>query len=135
LRREIYGPAVLAVRCADAKELRAVLAALAGHLTGTVHEAGDDLAAHADVVALLQQRVGRLIANGVPTGVEVCGAMVHGGPYPASTDARYSAVGVTSIARWTRPQCWQDWPAAALPPELRDDNPLGIARIVDGVRC
>ncbi|MCA3008007.1 MAG: aldehyde dehydrogenase (NADP(+)) [Phycisphaerales bacterium] len=135
LRREIYGPAVLAVRCADAKELRAVLAALEGHLTGTVHEAGDDLAAHADVVALLQQRVGRLIANGVPTGVEVCGAMVHGGPYPASTDARYSAVGVTSIARWTRPQCWQDWPAAALPPELRDDNPLGIARIVDGVRC
>ncbi|MFO0392744.1 MAG: aldehyde dehydrogenase (NADP(+)) [Planctomycetota bacterium] len=134
LRREIYGPAVLAVRCADAKELREVLAALDGHLTGTVHEAGDDLASHCDVVALLQQRVGRLIANGVPTGVEVCGAMVHGGPYPASTDARFSAVGVTSIARWTRPQCWQDWPAAALPPELRDDNPLGIARIVDGVR-
>lgn len=135
LRREIYGPAVLAVRCGDARELREVLAALDGHLTGTVHEAGDDLAAHADVVALLQQRVGRLIANGVPTGVEVCGAMVHGGPYPASTDARFSAVGVTSIARWTRPQCWQDWPAAALPLELRDDNPLGIARIVDGVRC
>jgi alpha-ketoglutaric semialdehyde dehydrogenase len=135
LRREIYGPAVLAVRCRTAKELRDVIAALDGHLTGTVHEAGDDLAAFADVVALLLQRVGRLIANGVPTGVEVCGAMVHGGPYPASTDARYSAVGVTSIARWTRPQCWQDWPQSSLPPELRDDNPLGLARIVDGVRC
>lgn len=134
LRAEIYGPAVLAVACKDARELCAVVAALDGHLTGTVHEAGDDLARHADVVALLAQRVGRMIGNGVPTGVEVCGAMVHGGPYPASTDARFSAVGVTSIARWTRPQCWQDWPQAGLPLELRDDNPLGIARTVDGVR-
>jgi NADP-dependent aldehyde dehydrogenase len=134
LRREIYGPAVLAVCCGGAAELRDVVAAFDGQLTGTVHAAGDDLAAHADVVALLRQRVGRLVANGVPTGVEVCGAMVHGGPYPASTDARFSAVGVTSITRWTRPLCWQDWPAAALPLELRDDNPLGLARIVDGVR-
>jgi len=134
LRSEIYGPAVLAVRCRDHGELLALAQAFDGHLTGTVHADGDDLAACADVVAALRARVGRLIANGVPTGVEVCGAMVHGGPYPASTDARFSAVGVTAIARWTRPACWQDWPQAALPLELRDDNPRGIARTVDGVR-
>ena len=133
LRSEIYGPAVLAVRCRDHAELLALARSFDGHLTGTVHADGEDLGAFRDVVTVLRARVGRLIANGVPTGVEVCGAMVHGGPYPASTDARYSAVGVTSIARWTRPACWQDWPQAALPIELRDDNPLGIRRIVDGV--
>jgi alpha-ketoglutaric semialdehyde dehydrogenase len=134
LRSEIYGPAVLAVRCRDRAELLALVASFDGHLTGTVHADGDDLAQFADVTAALRARVGRLIANGVPTGVEVCGAMVHGGPYPASTDARFSAVGVTSIARWTRPACWQDWPQQALPLELRDDNPRGIVRTVDGAR-
>ncbi|MCA8952146.1 MAG: aldehyde dehydrogenase (NADP(+)) [Planctomycetes bacterium] len=132
LRTEIYGPAVLAVRCADAGEMLAVVRALHGHLTGTVHGDGDDLGAFTELVAVLRDRVGRLICNGVPTGVEVCDAMVHGGPYPAATDARFSAVGPSAIARWARPLCWQDWPPELLPLELRDDNPRGIRRVVDG---
>jgi 2,5-dioxopentanoate dehydrogenase len=133
LRHEIYGPAVLAVPCRDAAELRTLCASFDGHLTATVHGEGDDFAAHAAVLAALRQKVGRLIANGVPTGVEVCGAMVHGGPYPAASDARFTAVGTTAIRRWVRPACWQDWPHDLLPPELRDDNPLRIRRWVDGV--
>lgn len=132
LRHEIYGPAVLGVRCRAAAELAEVVAALDGHLTGTVHGDAADFVEFAPVIDILRSKVGRLIANGVPTGVEVCGAMVHGGPYPAATDPRFSAVGVTAIQRWVRPVCWQDWPAEHLPPELRDDNPLGIRRVVDG---
>ena len=133
LRSEIYGPAVLAVRCRDRAELAAVVAAQSGHLTATVHGAGGDFAEFADVTAALRHKVGRLIANGVPTGVEVCAAMVHGGPWPAASDARFSAVGTTSIRRWVRPACWQDWPHDLLPPALRDDNPLRLRRVVDGV--
>ncbi|MCU0865508.1 MAG: aldehyde dehydrogenase (NADP(+)) [Planctomycetes bacterium] len=132
LRSEIYGPAVLAVRCRDRGELSALVAAQGGHLTATVHGDGDDFGAFGDVVAMLQSKVGRLIANGVPTGVEVCAAMVHGGPWPAASDARFSAVGTTSIRRWVRPMCWQDWPRDALPLALRDDNPLRLRRMVDG---
>jgi NADP-dependent aldehyde dehydrogenase len=133
LRSEIYGPAVLAVGCRDAAELQAVVASLQGHLTATVHGDDDDFLAHAGIVEGLRAKVGRLIANGVPTGVEVCAAMVHGGPWPAASDARFSAVGTTSILRWVRPVCWQDWPPELLPPELRDDNPRRIRRLVDGV--
>ena len=133
LRTEIFGPAVLAVACRTVDELRSVIASLEGHLTATVHGDGGDFAAHGDVCTALQRKVGRLIANGVPTGVEVSPAMVHGGPYPAATDARFSAVGTTSIARWVRPVCYQDWPHAQLPPELRDDNPHQIRQLVDGV--
>lgn len=133
LRTEIYGPAVLAVACADHADLLATVATFHGHLTATVHGDGDDFTAFADVVDALRSKVGRLIANGVPTGVEVCSSMVHGGPYPAATDARFSAVGTTAILRWVRPVCWQDWPHDLLPAELRDDNPLRIRRTVDGV--
>jgi NADP-dependent aldehyde dehydrogenase len=127
LRTEIYGPAVLEVPCAAPRDLLAVARSLHGHLTATVHGDGDDFARHAELLAVLRSKVGRLIANGVPTGVEVCGAMVHGGPYPAASDARFSAVGTSSIRRWVRPVCWQDWP------ETRDDNPRRIRRTVDGV--
>lgn len=132
LREEIYGPAVLGVGCATAAELQASVRALDGHLTATVHGDGDDFERHHEVVDALRGRVGRLIANGVPTGVEVASAMVHGGPYPAATDARFSAVGASAILRWSRPACWQDWPHDQLPEELRDDNPRGIRRTVDG---
>lgn len=132
LRTEIYGPAVLAVVCEDAAQLQQVLAALDGHLTATVHGDGADFVEHAAAVVALRSRAGRLIANGVPTGVEVSSAMVHGGPYPAASDARFSAVGVTSILRWVRPACWQDWPQDQLPVELQDDNPRGISRLVNG---
>lgn len=132
LRSEIYGPAVLAVCCRDAAELRALVHGQHGHLTATVHGDGDDWRAHGDVVQALRARVGRLIANGVPTGVEVAAAMVHGGPWPAASDPRFSAVGTTSIRRWVRPACWQDWPPGLLPPELQDANPCGLRRTVDG---
>jgi NADP-dependent aldehyde dehydrogenase len=133
LRGEIFGPAMVAVPCGGPEELLAIAEAMPGYLTATVHGDGDDFAAHAELLAVLRRKAGRLIANGVPTGVEVCPAMVHGGPYPATTDARFSAVGITSILRWVRPVCWQDWPPELLPEELRDDNPRGIRRLVDGV--
>ncbi|MFK7742614.1 MAG: aldehyde dehydrogenase (NADP(+)) [Planctomycetota bacterium] len=134
LRSEIYGPALLAVPCRTVEEMQQVVDSLEGHLTATVHGDGDDFASSQGVIDALRNRVGRLIANGVPTGVEVSPAMVHGGPYPAASDARFSAVGATSITRWVRPACWQDWPQDQLPEQLRDSNPLGIERLVNGVR-
>ncbi len=133
LRQEIYGPCVLLVRCADDEGLRSVAAALDGHLTATLHGTGQDLQAHQDLFGLLAARVGRILCQGVPTGVEVCHAMQHGGPYPASTDPRVTSVGSAAILRWCRPLCFQDVPAALLPAELRDGNPRGIRRLVDGV--
>ena len=79
-----------------------------------------------------QNRVGRIIFNGVPTGVEVCPSMVHGGPYPSSTDSRFTAVGINSIKRWVRPFSFQDWPNNLLPDELKNENPLQISRAVNG---
>ncbi|MBL9078670.1 MAG: aldehyde dehydrogenase (NADP(+)) [Planctomycetes bacterium] len=133
LLHEVFGPSLLTVPCTEPAQLLALVAAMPGYLTATVHGDGDDFAEHAELLAALRRKVGRLIANGVPTGVEVCSAMVHGGPWPAATDARFSAVGVTAIERWVRPVCWQDWPQALLPEELRDDNPRRIRRTVDGV--
>lgn len=132
LRSEIYGPAVLAVPCSTPAELFAIASSMHGHLTATVHGDGDDFVEFREPIEVLRTRVGRLIANGVPTGVEVCSAMVHGGPYPAATDARFSAVGHTAILRWARPVCWQDWPHDLLPEELQDGNPRKIRRTVGG---
>ncbi|MGB6484883.1 MAG: hypothetical protein WBE86_15460, partial [Candidatus Acidiferrales bacterium] len=84
------------------------------------------------LVAILESKVGRLIFNGYPTGVEVCHAMVHGGPYPATSDGRSTSVGTQAIYRFARPVCFQSFPSAALPDELKDENPLGIWRLVDG---
>jgi NADP-dependent aldehyde dehydrogenase len=133
LREEMFGPAMLAVACRDASELRAVAESLHGHLTATVHGTEADFAAHRDLVAILQRKAGRIVVNGVPTGVEVCPAMVHGGPWPASSDARFSAVGTSSILRWARPVCFQDAPRSLLPDALLDENPSGLMRTVDGV--
>jgi NADP-dependent aldehyde dehydrogenase len=133
LGSEIYGPAVLGVACRDEPEMLRVVASLHGHLTATVHGDGDDFVRFGPVVHALRQKAGRLVANGVPTGVEVSPAMVHGGPWPASSDPRYTAVGTPSIGRRVRPVCWQDWPHDQLPPQLQDDNPRGVGRIVDGV--
>ena len=91
-----------------------------------------DFETHKDVVEALKQRVGRLIYNGVPTGVEVNSAMQHGGPYPASTDARFTAVGVQSIKRWQRPISFQNCPQHLLPEVLRNENPNGVMRLVNG---
>jgi alpha-ketoglutaric semialdehyde dehydrogenase len=133
LREEIFGPAVVVVRCRGIDDMLAVALALDGHLTATVHGTDADLAAHRELLSVLQRKVGRLIWNGVPTGVEVCTAMQHGGPWPASSDPRFTAVGPRAVLRWARPVCFQDMPPGALPEELRDGNPAGIWRTVDGV--
>ena len=133
LRQEIYGPATVAVRCRSRAEMLAVAASLHGHLTATVHGTDADFEQHEALLATLRRRVGRLVHNGVPTGVEVTTAMQHGGPWPASSDSRFTAVGPRSVLRWVRPHCWQDAPMATLPPELRDGNPAGLLRTVDGV--
>jgi NADP-dependent aldehyde dehydrogenase len=122
------------VQCENAAELEVVIASLEGQLTGTVISDENEVANYSKVIAALQNRVGRIIFNGVPTGVEVCESMVHGGPYPASSDSRFTAVGINSIKRWVRPFSYQDWPNELLPEELKDENPLGIFRVVDGLK-
>ena len=132
LAKEIFGPSTLIVRYADRKELIVLAHALEGQLTATLHGTNADIAAFADLVDILERKAGRLIVNGYPTGVEVCHAMVHGGPYPATSDSRFTSVGTQAILRFARPVCYQDFPQAALPDELKDENPLGILRLVNG---
>jgi len=133
LAHEVFGPAALLVRYTDRAEMIALASAMEGQLTATLHGSEADLAAHADLIAILESKAGRLIVNGFPTGVEVCHAMVHGGPYPATSDGRSTSVGSQAIVRFARPVCYQDFPQSALPDELKDENPLGIWRILDGV--
>ncbi|MEJ7616706.1 MAG: hypothetical protein WKF30_06990 [Pyrinomonadaceae bacterium] len=104
---------------------------LHGHLTATIHGTDEDLREFAWLVTLLENKVGRLVFNGFPTGVEVCASMQHGGPYPATTDARSTSVGAMAIKRFARPISYQNFPQEALPVELRDANPRGIWRLVD----
>lgn len=131
LHQEVFGPFSMVVQCEDADELAAIISNLEGQLTGTLIAENDEASNYNSVINALQNRVGRIIFNGVPTGVEVCPAMVHGGPYPASTDSRFTAVGIHSIKRWVRPFSYQDWPNDLLPDELKNENPLGIARLVN----
>jgi NADP-dependent aldehyde dehydrogenase len=132
LGHEIFGAASLLVRCADQAELVSVLGAMEGQLTATLHIADGDHAAARDLLPLLERKVGRILANGWPTGVEVCDAMVHGGPFPATSDSRTTSVGATAIDRFLRPVCYQDLPQDVLPPALRDANPLSLPRARDG---
>ncbi len=132
LAKEIFGPSTLIVRYANRAELIALAHALEGQLTATLHGTDADIAAFSDLIDILEHKAGRLIVNGYPTGVEVCHAMVHGGPYPATSDSRFTSVGTQAILRFVRPVCYQDFPQAALPVELKDENPLGILRLVDG---
>ena len=103
-------------------------------MTGTIIAEQSEISEYSNLIAALQLRVGRIIYNGVPTGVEVCPSMVHGGPYPSSTDSRFTAVGVDSIKRWVRPFSFQNWPNEQLPDELKDSNPLNIFRSINGIR-
>jgi NADP-dependent aldehyde dehydrogenase len=105
---------------------------LSGHLTATVHGTEEELIEYDELLEILEQKVGRLIINVFPTGVEVCHAMVHGGPFPATTDSRSTSVGTGAITRFTRPICYQNLPDSLLPDELKTNNPLGIWRLVDG---
>lgn len=132
LHKEVFGPFSVIVSCKDSAELEEILNNLEGQLTGTVLGNEKDLATYASVVDALQSRVGRILFNGVPTGVEVCSSMVHGGPFPASTDSRFTSVGTSAIKRWVRPVSFQDWPNTFLPKALQNENPLGIVRLEEG---
>ncbi|WP_406833936.1 aldehyde dehydrogenase (NADP(+)) [Pseudomonas asiatica] len=132
LQEEVFGPATVAVAVADEAELRRALQALHGQLTATLIAEPQDLQRFAALVPLLQRKAGRLLVNGYSTGVEVCDAMVHGGPYPATSDARGTSVGTLAIDRFLRPVCYQDYPDALLPDALKNANPLGLQRLVDG---
>jgi NADP-dependent aldehyde dehydrogenase len=131
LREEVFGPATLLVRCGTRDELEKAARAMDGHLTATVHGTDADLRDFAGLVALLEERVGRIVFNGFPTGVEVCPAMNHGGPYPATTDGKFTSVGTGAILRFVRPVCYQNFPDAALPQELKNKNVQKIWRLVD----
>jgi NADP-dependent aldehyde dehydrogenase len=132
LDAEIFGPTTLLVQHSSREQILAIARALEGHLTATIHGTEEDLREFADLIAILENKVGRLIFNGFPTGVEVTHAMVHGGPYPSTSDGRSTSVGSQAIFRFARPVCYQDFPESALPDELQPANPLGIWRMLDG---
>jgi alpha-ketoglutaric semialdehyde dehydrogenase len=132
LDAEIFGPTTLLVRHSKRDQILEIARSLEGQLTATIHGTAQDLHDFADLISILEGRVGRLVFNGFPTGVEVCPAMVHGGPYPSTSDGRSTSVGTRAIFRFTRPVCYQGFPDDALPEELKDSNPSGIWRMVDG---
>lgn len=132
LHQEVFGPFSLVVQCESVEQLELIISKLEGQLTATLITEEEEASLYPKLIDLLKNRVGRLIYNGVPTGVEVCTSMVHGGPYPASTDSRFTAVGIGSIKRWVRPFSYQDWPNNLLPIELKNENQLGIIREING---
>ncbi len=132
LHEEVFGPFALLVCCYDRDEMSRVTATLGGQLTVTLFASQGDLSGNGKLLQTVREIAGRLILNGVPTGVEVCHAMQHGGPWPATTDSRFTSVGTKAIRRFVRPVSYQNWPDDLLPPELKNDNPLAILRLVDG---
>ncbi len=133
LQEEVFGPYSIIVRCRDAEELRKTWLQLAGQLTTTLMGTEKDFSDYADMIGEASTIAGRIVFNGVPTGVEVCPSMVHGGPFPATTDSRFTAVGTSSIRRWVRPVCFQNCPGSLLPAELKNANPLHLMRFVNSV--
>lgn len=129
---EVFGPTSLVIRYQQREAILRAAEELEGHLTASVWGTAADLAEYADLIAILERKAGRLIFNGFPTGLEVSDAIVHGGPYPAASDSRFTAVGSRAILRFARPVCYQGFPEASLPDELRDANPVGILRMIDG---
>jgi len=129
---EVFGPSTLTVTADDKSELLKIAEHLNGHLTATLWANEDDISNYADLIDILERKAGRLIINGFPTGVEVCHSMIHGGPFPATTDGRTTSVGTKAINRFTRPVCYQNFPESLLPDELKNNNPLNIWRLVDG---
>lgn len=132
--KEVFGPFSVVVKCQSIEELNTIIHDLEGQLTGTV--LNSDLKEYEDfreVIENLKNKVGRLIFNNVPTGVEVCSGMTHGGPFPASSDSKFTSVGLTAVKRWVRPVTFQDWPNQLLPVALQDDNLLNINRTVNDI--
>jgi NADP-dependent aldehyde dehydrogenase len=132
LGEELFGPSTLIVRYGNRTQLLRFAEGLEGHLTATIHGTEQDLREFSDLIEILENKVGRLVCNAYPTGVEVCHAMVHGGPYPSTSDTRFTSVGTQAILRFARPVCFQNFPDTALPPELQSGNPLGIWRTING---
>jgi alpha-ketoglutaric semialdehyde dehydrogenase len=132
LSEEIFGPASITVTTAGKKEMLAIAKKLSGHLTATIHGTEEELHEYKDLIDILEQKVGRVVINGFPTGVEVCSAMVHGGPFPATTDSKSTSVGTAAIYRFTRPVCYQNMPDSLLPEELKNKNTLAIRRLING---
>jgi NADP-dependent aldehyde dehydrogenase len=132
LQEEVFGPTTVVVEVAGQAQLHAALNGLHGQLTATILGEQADFEQFGELTALLEQKVGRILINGYPTGVEVCDSMVHGGPYPATSDARGTSVGTLAIDRFLRPVCFQNYPDNLLPEALQNANPLGIQRLVDG---
>lgn len=134
LSQEVFGPFALLVTCSGPDEMTAVVHALEGQLTATIwgEEADTDMVIFYQ--QLLREKCGRIIFNGVPTGVTVVHAMHHGGPFPATTDSRYTAVGADSILRFVRPVCYQNWPDNLLPEPLRNRNSYSVSRLINGIR-
>lgn len=129
---EIFGPTTLLVQHSSHDQLLAIAHSLEGHLTATIHGTEEDVREFSDLIAILETKVGRILFNGFPTGVEVTHAMVHGGPYPSTSDGRSTSVGSQAICRFARPVCYQGFPDEALHDELKNANPLGIWRMIDG---
>ena len=131
LHQEVFGPYSLVIRCANKEELTAVATHLEGQLTSTLMATEKDIKEHGELVDLVQDICGRIILNGVPTGVRVALSMQHGGPFPATTDSRFTSVGADGIKRWVRPLSFQNWEDSLLPDALKNGNPLGIFRTVN----
>ncbi len=131
LHKEVFGPYSLLVKCSSAHEMLQVALAMEGQLTTSLLATEEEVQQHPELVEALQDICGRFVLNGVPTGVEVALAMQHGGPYPATTDSRFTAVGADGIRRFARPVCYQNWTNELLPAELKDENPLRLWRTVN----
>ena len=132
LAAEVFGPSAILVECENREAVLHVARSLEGQLTATVHADQSEASQYEDLLQVLEERAGRLVLNGVPTGVEVGAAVVHGGPFPATADGRSTSVGTRAILRFVRPVCYQGFPNDLLPDELKDANPLSIRRTVDG---
>jgi 2,5-dioxopentanoate dehydrogenase len=132
LAEEVFGPFSILISSPSIKELETVAQGLEGQLTATVHGTPEDLAEARDLLRCLERKAGRLIINGFPTGVEVCPSMNHGGPYPATTDVRFTSVGTAALYRFVRPVCYQEFPPELLPAAVQEANPLKLLRMIDG---
>jgi len=133
LHQEVFGPYSLVVKCKTALEMLQVAEALEGQLTCTIIGTDEDIAASKMLIEIISLKCGRLVLNGVPTGVEVCLAMQHGGPFPSTTDSRFTSVGADGIKRFARPIAFQNWPNHLLPDELKDENHLQIWRTINDI--
>ncbi len=131
LMEEVFGPTSIVVACNSVEEMEETAESLEGHLSATIHGTPEDLETYSTLISILEKKVGRIIINGYPTGIEVCAAMHHGGPYPAATDSHFTSIGTGSLLRFVRPVCYQGFPDTLLPSQLRDNNEDGIWRLLN----